>query len=130
MAFTASCSASGTTKSYKKIIFNDVITNEGGAYNGSTGIFTCPAGGVYAFIWTLRTTSGKYCGANLVINGSVQSKIRARAYLGGISEDNVWSMATMSGTFRLTEGDRVWVRSQDYNYFATSPDNAFSGWKL
>ena len=127
VAFTASCSG---TISYEKLVFNDVITNEGGGYSGSTGIFTCPSSGVYVFIWTIRTEHGKYCGANLSINGNVQSKIRARVYLGGVSADNVYSMATMSGTFRLTKGDQVWIRSQDCNYFALAPDNAFSGWKV
>ena len=30
-------------------IFNKVLFNEGGGYDRSTGVFTCPIGGVYLF---------------------------------------------------------------------------------
>ena len=35
------------------VIFSNVTTNEGSAYDGSTGIFTCKYSDSYAFSWTM-----------------------------------------------------------------------------
>ena len=32
-----------------KFVFNKVLTNEGEAYDESTGVFTCPISGIYVF---------------------------------------------------------------------------------
>ena len=127
VAFTAQ-RTSDMTSSRTKIIFDSVVTNVGGAYDGSTGTFTCPSPGVYVFTWTLTTIQGKYCRTRLYINGS-RRPLEAFASLSGVS-GTPRSQSTMVETVRLSAGDTVWVRTMGCNYFYDSPYNAFSGWKL
>ena len=127
VAFTA-VRTSNIYNSIVKIVFDKVITNVGGAYSNTTGTFTCPTDGVYVFIWTLMTMDGKMCAANLYVNGNRRS-LQARANIQSVSSHST-VQGTMSGTFRLSAGDRVWVQTTSCNYFYGNPYNAFSGWKL
>ena len=128
MAFTSSLTGK-TSYSNEKIIFNQVLTSEGGAYDGSTGVFTCPSNGVYAFTWTVMTYYGRgACKVHLSINGTTQT-LAAYASLAGISK-SAHSQSTMTRTVRLSAGDRVWVYSTSCAYLYESPFSAFSGWKL
>ena len=127
VAFTASCTKS--ISSSHKIVYKKVITNVGGAYSGTTGTFTCPADGVYVFTWTLTTSTKRFCQAALYVNGNKQSGIRAYASLLDVS-DVAYTPSTMTGTFSLSSGDRVWVQTDSCSNFHGSPYNAFSGWKL
>ena len=112
-----------------KIIFDKVLTNAGGAYSGNTGIFTCPHDGVYVFTWTLRTQGGQGCSTHPNINGVQQISLDAHVDLGGVPS-YAYSQSTMSGTFRLSKGDRVYIQTAGCTLFLPSPHNAFSGWKL
>ena len=127
VAFTAQRTSS-MTSGYTKIIFDSVVTNVGGAYDWSTGTFTCPSPGVYVFTWTLATFQGKSCDARLYINGSSRP-LRAYAGLKGVS-GTARSQSTMVATVRLSAGDTVWVQTEGCDFFYYSPYNAFSGWKL
>ena len=42
---------------WETIIFNGIITNVGSGYSASTGIFTAPANGYYAFSWDIQLDS-------------------------------------------------------------------------
>ena len=128
VAFTAS-RTNRFTSAIGKIIYDKIITNIGGAYSGTTGTFTCPDDGVYVFTWTLTTRNKKFCYANLYVNGNQQSGIQAYASLSGVS-DYAFTSSTMTGTFSLSSGDRVWVETPSCDYFKQSPYNTFSGWKL
>ena len=129
MAFTATMYEQKNTYSNEKIIFNQVLTNEGGAYDGTSGVFTCPSSGVYAFTWTIMTLRNqKSCETFLSINGTVQS-LAAFASLEGITYE-AYTQSTMSTSVRLSAGDRVWVHTTDCHYLYDMPYSAFSGWKL
>ena len=127
VAFTATSSTSGSHSG--KVIFNNVVTNEGGAYNGSTGVFTCPSSGVYVFIWTIMTQYGKMCYADLSINGTRKQSVRAGVDLRGTSS-LAYTQSTASRTARLSKGQKVWVHVSYCTYFISGNDNAFSGWRV
>ena len=111
-----------------KIIFDDLVTNVGGAYDRSTGTFTCPSPGVYVFTWTVTTEEEKYCQARLHINGS-RRLLEAYANLDAVS-GQARSQSTMVETVRLSAGDTVWVRTDYCTNLWGLRYNAFSGWKL
>ena len=128
VAFTASRSSSFSS-SIGLIIFDNVITNLGGGYNSSTGIFACPSDGAYVFTWTHMTQNGNHCYVYLNINGTIQDQLQAFAHLGGFKH-TAYSQPTMTGTFQLSKGDNVSVHTTSCSYYYGSPYNAFSGWKL
>ena len=129
MAFTAS----QTIKyiySNEKIIFNQVITNEVRAYNGTMGVFTSPSSGVYVFTWTIMTQNnlGRFY-TYLSIDGTRQTLV-AYADLSGVKSDFASSQSTMTETVRLSVGDLLSVHTSGCYFLYNSPYSAFSGWKL
>ena len=57
IAFTAELEADLTTTSKTTLVTNSVITNIGGGYDNTTGVFTAPVSGTYAFMATAATVS-------------------------------------------------------------------------
>ncbi|XP_061186277.1 uncharacterized protein LOC133194311 [Saccostrea echinata] len=111
---------SSTTNNY--VIFDNVTTNEGLAYSGSTGVFTCKYSGPYVFSWTIATSSHRYTGADLLINdvslGSSFTDSR-----GNITGDS----STGFVVYDLKFGDKVRVK---VNGTADAMLSTFSGWRL
>ncbi|CAG2202143.1 unnamed protein product [Mytilus edulis] len=52
------------------LVFDDVKTNVGLAYNKHNGMFTAPANGVYVFIWTVVCGRHNFNFSQLVINSN------------------------------------------------------------
>ncbi|XP_061186278.1 uncharacterized protein LOC133194312 [Saccostrea echinata] len=112
---------SSTTNNY--VIFNNVTTNEGLAYNGSTGIFTCKYSGPYVFSWTIATSNQRYTGTDLLINDVA---------LGSSFTDSRGSRVTADSStgfvvYNLKFGDKVRVK---VNGTANAMLSTFSGWRL
>jgi hypothetical protein len=96
--------------------------NDGSAYNGSTGIFTVPSGGIYTFIVGYNASvSGSARELKLSLNGSIYEILN--------SEINSGLSLTRSITLKLAVNDQVKVL---YNR-GTSPETgtgSFSGFKV
>lgn len=58
-----------------RVVFKTTDLNEGLGYNASTGIFTAPSGGIYAFDWTTLAWTGQYAFTSLVVNDQFKSWI-------------------------------------------------------
>lgn len=105
------------------VIFNNVTTNEGSAYSGSTGIFTCKYSGTYAFSWTIATSSQRYTNADLVLNDVAIGSSFTDARGSSVTADS----STGFVVYNLKVGDKVRVI---INGTADALYSTFSGWML
>ena len=93
------------------IIFETTITDIGGGYNNSTGIFIAPRPGVYAFSCSLldHYQNGLMLHAEIVKdNASVLGRVFAHA-----EQDQYRDQGAQTVVTHLNAGDQVWVRIWD-----------------
>ncbi|XP_061174615.1 uncharacterized protein LOC133183707 [Saccostrea echinata] len=110
------------------VIYNSIKVNKGNNYDGSTGIFTAPAAGVYFFTWSTLTSPS--VGLNTAIVKNKSSGYLAFCYCSAFQ--NTYTMCSQSTTVELVPGDRIWIVA-----YAMSAQKlhggvwpAFSGFKL
>ena len=129
MAFTATVTRYMISKSGQTLVFPHVITNIGGGYNGSNGVFTAPRDGVYVFF--CRITSDSNSGSiyfEFTRNGSAKT----RNLLHGGSAPP-YRTSSYSIVLQLRHGDRVWIKIfQGGKHYSYGPggDQTFSGYLL
>lgn len=104
VAFTARLKENATVRSLETIIFDDVITNIGKAYNPNTGIFKAPFAGRYLFSLTVRAQYHKQVVAEIIAEPQVIGQLAA-----GDSEIERAS-ASVTIVVSLQAGDEVYVR--------------------
>ena len=96
----------------RSIIFDNVITNVGAAYNQQDGIFTAPVNGTYFFTAALANipvTSGHdYVRAHIKRNNQMIAYIFAY-------DANLWDQSSGSAVVYLVKGDHVLVEEDDQN---------------
>lgn len=105
------------------VIFKNVTTNEGSAYSGTTGIFTCKYSGAYAFSWTIATSSQRYTNADLVLNDVAIGSSFTDSRGSSVAADS----STGFVVYNLKVGDKVRV---NINGTADALYSTFSGWRL
>ncbi|XP_076117778.1 complement C1q-like protein 4 [Mytilus galloprovincialis] len=88
------------------IPFEKVTTNEGNAFNGGTGIFTCTQSGLYLFMWNIMVDHGYSTQINLIVNGAIRRWSHATAINSG------YTNAANHDLVRLNEGDKVWIANE------------------
>lgn len=99
---------------------NNVILNEGNAYNYSDGVFAAMVTGVYMFHCRVTPVLGKEAYIQLMINGKGRGVLHA-------SSTTVFQ--TTSGTFfaHLNVGDHVWLETVWFTSSLLGGYSAFSG---
>lgn len=112
---------------HRIIVFDEVQTNIGDAYNGKTGIFICKIPGVYVFYWVVTNKNRTWMDSELVING----KEKSQAFSDAGDHDD-YAVATNVVTAELKFGDQVWIRSGTWHNgnIAGERRTSFSGWLL
>ena len=104
--------------------FDDVLSNEGGAYQSSTGSFIAPSGGLYVFhVHVLRCRSSGCLYVHLMKNDVIISS--------GTNQDNRFETTSTSAVMTLRRNDVVWVRlRQGVAYGHSAHYTSFSGFSL
>ena len=106
VAFMATATGLQSNMVDKQVIqFNHVISNEGVAYDKSTGMFTTPVDGIYNFQTTIRTYNNVEIWGHIDVNESPKVWFNARA------SDNRHDSGSQSLVISLSKGDKVTVRN-------------------
>jgi len=84
------------------VVFDDVSINQGGAYDSSTGVFTCSVTGVYEFQVHAQGAAGKYVILQLEKNGQELFDL--------VADNEDFVDAFLSHIVRLSVGDTVSVK--------------------
>ena len=121
------------TSARQVIFFDKITTNQGGAYDGSSGTFTAPVNGVYVFSLTIRLfgySSYTYQGTfQLMVNGAAYLSL----YPDTHSQDRQFSSSSGTAVLTLEKGDTVHVVSKETKKFIegdSSYSSYFSGFLL
>ncbi|KAL4225873.1 positive regulation of adiponectin secretion [Mactra antiquata] len=89
------------------VLYDNVITNVGGAYDVRHGAFRAPVSGAYKFTFSvLQGTSQMWIAVDLVKNGAPIGRIRTGDY-------SYYAIGTNIVTVHLDAGDDVWVQHQE-----------------
>ena len=113
VSFTAYLSATYTAiQDNRPVVFDNVISNVGQAFDTSTGRFTCPRHGLYLFIINVYVIANDQAYVVLVKN---EDEV-ARATTTG---DDTFDHGANSVTLECNQGDEVWIKG-------TEPGNLYS----
>ena len=130
VAFTATVSPADITGlgPGRTIVFDNVITNKGHAYDKMTGKFDAPFSGVYVFTMSVMVSPGQKEYLEIVKDG--QNVITTLTEAFGVT-DMISSSRT--ATVELTAGNQVWIRTVNASYHGTGQIHGnnyttFTGW--
>ncbi|XP_049902315.1 uncharacterized protein LOC126391513 [Epinephelus moara] len=130
IAFAASLGGNGlmkTTTGNKDLIYKDVLTNVGGAYNSETGVFTAPIRGVYYIRFTANGPTDFPRSAVLYKNDA-EIQLIAHEQPSGEGSDT----SSNGATLLLEKGDKLkmvlWQNTQIWDN--SNHHSTFSGFLL
>ncbi|KAM6936005.1 complement C1q tumor necrosis factor-related protein 4-like [Lycodopsis pacificus] len=130
VAFAASLGGNGlvkTTTGNKDLVYKDVLTNVGGAYNAETGEFTAPVRGVYYIRFTANAPTDFPMSAVLYKNAG-QIQLIAHEQPSGEGSDT----ASNGAALMLETGDKLkmvlWLNTQIWDN--SNHHSTFSGFLL
>lgn len=107
VAFAAGLSTTiNSLGSHQAIEYDEVITNEGNAYNARHGHFTAPMKGLYLISATITAAEGKNVALELVKNGQRTAVMYADSRSAGH-----YSSQSRTLPYVLEQGDMVWLRT-------------------
>ncbi|CAC5407131.1 unnamed protein product [Mytilus coruscus] len=107
VAFAAGLSKTiSSLGSHQAIEYDEVITNEGNAYDARHGHFIAPMKGMYLIAATITAAEGKYVALELVKNGQRTAIMYADSRSAGH-----YSSQSRTLPYVLEQGDMVWLRT-------------------
>lgn len=104
--------------------YDHVVTNLGGAYRSTTGIFTAPFRGLYSFSYSLMSYPSNEVHLEMVKNGKRVSKV--------YSAPNTYPQSSQTLYLILNRGDTICIENSSSDkkamlYEDTGGYNTFSG---
>ncbi|XP_053400797.1 uncharacterized protein LOC128557447 [Mercenaria mercenaria] len=106
VAFTVGLSQSEVTLGdHSIVIFDNVFTNIGSAYQKNTGILIAPIKGAYVFSLTMAVSPGQHLYLEIVKDGRFVNSI----YADSRSMNN-YSSTTKEWILEVNKGSEVWIR--------------------
>ncbi|XP_030286575.1 complement C1q subcomponent subunit C-like [Sparus aurata] len=129
VAFSALIETGGAYGPFKTdvtLAFNKVLTNIGGAYDSSTGVFTAPVTGVYHFSFFYHA-GGKHKARLTLFKNDKKIVKSSNHQTGSNTADNGGNAVVL----QLQQGDKVYVSMpENHHVWATSISTSFSGFLL
>ena len=139
ITFSAELSSRAELAGGSPIVFDTVITNEGGLYFPNSGQFLCPNADFYIFIWTLRKASvsdlpGMRCISKLTMGGTDLTLGPNTSYRSAASSGAAEMMAVVqcsaSPPAAVTVVSVLWSETPGSTSIYQQPDSSFSGFEL
>ena len=125
IAFTAILSNDTTIGPRAVLKYDQVLTNWGGAYEPTTGIFTAPYDGLYSLSCTLISHPNNFVHLKMVKNGQKICML--------YSAHRTYPQSAQILNVILNKGDRIWMQNHN-NWNAKIHDghmfNVFSGFLI
>lgn len=98
--------SSDTTVGARAVVrYDHVVTNLGGAYQRTTGIFTAPYRGLYSFSCSLMSSTSNYVHLEIVKNGKRVSTLFSAAHTFPQSSQTIYLV--------LNQGDHIWMQNRN-----------------
>ena len=136
LAFSAVCTQTVDYFPGSTVVFNDVITNDGGAYVNNTGQFVCVDDSVYLFIWSMvKATDEEVSGMRVIAKlqmGLDEIKFGPKTnyyqYNAGNAEMNSIVACRTSPVSAITVSIEPWLDNNLLKLVSEFP--GFSGFRL
>lgn len=106
-----------------RIIYDQVLLNEGSAYNNNTGIFTSRFSGLFAFSWVTEVFNNQRKNSYLTVNRNKKFVVYSFAL------PNAYNDVTGIGVLRLSAGDQVYITASS-TYGIDTHQTSFCGWSV
>ncbi|XP_078341946.1 complement C1q tumor necrosis factor-related protein 2-like [Crassostrea virginica] len=103
VAFTAILSKDTDVGSKAVVKYDRILSNVGGAYNPSTGIFTVPYTGIYSISCTLMSYPSISTHLEIIKNGTKMSVL--------FSNSGTYPQAGQTLHLLLNKGDKIWIQN-------------------
>lgn len=118
VAFTALLSKVTTLGSKEVVKYDTVLTNVGGAYVPSTGIFTAPYKGIYTISCSLMSSPSNFVHLNIMKNGNALALL--------YSASGTYPLASQTLQLLLEKGDKIWIQNYNTKTAKMHDHNAFN----
>ena len=105
VAFTAMLSKDTTIGPFATLKYDHVVTNWGGAYRPTTGIFTAPYDGLYSISCTLMSHPSNHVHLEMMKNSQRISIV--------FSNSKTYPQASQTLHLILNKGDRIWMQNHN-----------------
>lgn len=110
---------------HQTLLFDRIFTNYGNHYHITTGVFTAPQDGVYAFFLSAMTSPGKSSFFQIVKDGAALDDMYSDS-----NHDDSYDSVSDTWILQLSAGSEIWIRSDSPSEVHAWCHTQFSGFLL